>query len=116
MVCDDGGMIKTRASRQHFTPAQRAQITQDYHRGQLSQKEFAAQAGIGVTTLQSWLRKGASATPAPRAKFLPVPNLLNGAPARSTYRLHLAGGMQLEVGSGFRPEELTTLLRVVREL
>ena len=69
-----------------------------------------------MTTLQSWLRKAASAPPAPPAKFLPVPNLLTAAPARWTYRLHLTGGMQLEVASGFRPEELTTLLRVVREL
>lgn len=109
-------MIKNRSARQSFTPEQRARITQDYRRGQLSQKEFAAQAGIGVTTLQSWLRKAAGATPAPRVKFLPVPNLLNAAPARSTYRLHLTGGMQLEVSSGFRPEELSTLLRVMREL
>jgi transposase-like protein len=109
-------MIKARSARQHLTPAQRAQIIQDYHWAQLSQKEFAAQAGISVTTLQSWLRKAASANPAPRAKFLPVPNLLPAAAARSTYRLHLTGGMQLEVGSGFRPEELTTLLRIVREL
>ena len=109
-------MIKTRSARQHFTPAQRAHIIQDYHRAQLSQKEFAAQTRIGVTTLQSWLRKAASTAPAPRTKFLAVPNLLNAAPARSTYRLHLTGGMQLEVCSGFRPEELTALLRVVREL
>jgi len=108
-------MIKARSALQHFTPEQRAKIIQNYHRAQLSQKEFAAQAGIGVTTLQSWLRKAASA-PSPQAKFLPVPNLLNAAPARSTYRLHLTGGMQLEVGSGFHPEELTTLLRVMREL
>jgi hypothetical protein len=67
-------------------------------------------------TLQSWLRKAASATPALAVKFLTVPNLLNAAAARSTYRLHLTGGMQLEVGSGFRPEELATLLRVMREL
>jgi len=108
-------MIKTRSVRQHFTPAQRAHIIQDYHRAQLSQKEFAAQAGIGVTTLQSWLRQAARAAPAPRVKFLPVPNLFTEAPARPTYRLQLTGGMQLEVCSGFRPEELTTLLRVVRE-
>lgn len=81
-------MAKTRSARQHFTAGQRAQIIQDFRQAQLSQKEFAAQAGIGVTTLQSWLRKAASTT----------------------------SGMQLEVCSGFRPEELTTLLRVVREL
>jgi transposase-like protein len=109
-------MTKNRSTRQNFTPEQRARITQDYRRGQLSQKEFATQVGIGVTTLQSWLRKAAGATPSPGPKFLPIPNLLNTAPARSTYRLHLAGGLQLEISSGFRAEELTTLLRVVREL
>ena len=109
-------MAKIRSTRQHFTARQRAQIIQDYRQAQLSQKEFAAQAGIGVTTLQSWLRKAAGTTLATRVKFLPVPNLLTAPPARSTYRLHLTGGMQLEVCSGFLPEELTTLLRAVREL
>ena len=109
-------MIKNRSARQNFTPAQREQLIQDYRQGQLSQKEFAAQAGIGVTTLQSWLRKAAGAQRTPRPKFLPVPNLLGAAPTRAAYRLHLANGLQLEVSSGFRPEELTTLLWAVREL
>lgn len=108
-------MIKSRSARQNFTPAQREQIIQDYRQGQLSQKEFAAHAGIGVTTLQSWLRKASGTQRTPRPKFLPVPNLVGAAPAGSTYRLHLAGGLQLEISSGFRPEELTTLLRAVRE-
>jgi|SRR4051794_10045495 transposase-like protein len=109
-------MVKNRSTRPHFTPAQRLRVIQDYLRAQLSQKDFAAQAGIGLTTLQSWLRKSARARPAPQAKFLPVPNLLNAAPARSAYRVHLAGGIQLEVYPGFRPEELTAMLRVIREL
>jgi transposase-like protein len=108
-------MIKNRSVRQNFTPAQREQVIQDYRQAQLSQKEFAAHAGIGVTTLQSWLRKVSGAQRAARPKFLPVPNLVGAAPARSTYRLHLAGGLQLEISSGFRPEELTTLLRVVHQ-
>src|SRR5581483_2671493 len=78
-------MAKIRSTRQHFTARQRAQIIQDYRQAQLSQKEFAAQAGIGVTTLQSWLRKAAGTTLATRVKFLPVPNLLTAPPARSTY-------------------------------
>lgn len=106
-------MMKKRSSRQNFTSEGRARLVQDYRQGALSQKEYAAKAGIGVTTLQSWLRKEASA-PAP--KLLPVPNLLSALPARSTYRLHLASGLQLDVGPGFRAEELTTLLRVLRDL
>ena len=82
-------MIKNRSARQNFTPAQREQVIEDYHQAQLSQKEFAAQAGIGVTTLQSWLRKASSIGRAPRPRFLPVPNLVGAPPASSTYRLHL---------------------------
>ena len=109
-------MSRTRFGRQHFTLAQRAQIILDYRRAQLSQKEIAARAGIGGATLQAWLRKAAIGLAAPPVKFLPVPNLLTAASARPSYRLHLAGGMQLEVASGFCPGELATLLRVVREL
>jgi hypothetical protein len=102
--------------RKRLTQAQRDRILQDYQQSELSQRKFAAQAGIGLTTLQLWLRKAASRAPAPAPRFIEVPNLLGSAPAGSTYRVHLAGGMQLEVGSGFRPEELTTLLRVLRGL
>jgi transposase-like protein len=102
--------------RKRLTQAQRARILQDYHRSELPQREFAAQAGIGLSTLQFWLRNAANRASAPRPRFIEVPNPLSLAPAASTYRVHLAGGMQLEVGSGFRPEELTTLLQVLRGL
>jgi hypothetical protein len=109
-------MSTRQVHRKRLTQAQRDRILQDYRRSELPQREFAAQAGIGLSTLQFWLRKEASRASAARPRFIEVPNLLSSAPAGSTYRLHLAGGMQLEVGSGFRPEELTTLLRVLREL
>ena len=102
--------------RKRLTQAQRNKILQDYHRSELTQRKFAAQAGIGLTTLQLWLRQAAGRQSGSAPRFIEVPNLLSGPPAGSTYRLHLADGMQLEVGSGFRPEELTAMLRVLREL
>jgi DNA-binding transcriptional regulator YiaG len=45
--------------RKHTTPQQREEILQSYRDSQLTQKEFAAQAGIGVSTLQAWRRKAA---------------------------------------------------------
>jgi hypothetical protein len=102
--------------RKRLTQAQRDQLLLDYHHSELSQRKFAAQAGIGLTTLRLWLRKAASRVPAPATRFIEVPNLLSVVPASPAYRLHLASGMQVEVGSGFRPEELTTLLRVLRGL
>lgn len=102
--------------RKRLRQAQRDQILQDYHRSGLSQRQFAAQAGVGLSTLQLWLRQGASRSPVRATKFIEVPNVLRTSPTGATYRLHLAGGLQLEIGSGFRPEELSTLLRVLRGL
>lgn len=103
-------------SRKRLTQAQREQIVEDYHRSELSQRVFAARAGIGLTTLQLWLRKAANRAPTSRPRFIELPNPLRSAPAAAwTYRVHLAGGVQLEVGSGFEPEELAILLQVLRE-
>jgi len=59
------------------------------------------------------LRK-AAAPPADPTAFVQVPNLLAQAPAAAVYRLHLAGGMILEIGSGFESEELSALLQLLR--
>lgn len=99
-----------------LTQAQREQILRDYHRSELSQREFAAQTGIGLSTLQIWLRSAASRTSAATTKFIEVPNLVSSVPAVSIYRVHLPGGMQVEVNSGFEPGDLTTLLQVLRGL
>ena len=100
--------------RKHLTQTQREKILNDYGGTQLSQREFASQAGIGVSTLQLWLRKAAIGRRWARsAGFVEVPNPLAQAPGVAAYRLHLAGGIDLEVASGFRPEELTSLLRVL---
>ena len=103
-------------ARKRFTQAQRSQLLQEYHRSELSQRSFAAQAGIGLTTLQLWLRKAATPAPVPGPKFIQIPNPLGSAPAAAwAYRVQLAGAMQVEVGSGVEPEQLATLLRLLRQ-
>jgi len=103
--------------RKHLTQTQREEILHDYGGTPLSQREFASQAGIGVSTLQLWLRKAAAGRRSARsAGFVEVPNPLAQAPGAAPYRLHLAGGIDLEVASGFRSEELASLLRVLRGL
>ena len=100
--------------RKHLTAGQRQSVLDAYRRSRLSQREFAAAAGIGVSTLQLWLRK-AAAQPGPQpGAFVQVPNLLAPAPGPAVYRLHLPGGIDLEIDSGFRPEELASLLQLLR--
>jgi transposase-like protein len=110
-------MSSTPTVRKHRTQAQRERILNDYQGAQLSQREFANQVGIGVSTLRLWLRKsGASPSAVSSAGFVEVPNPLAQAAGAAAYRLRLAGGIDLEIASGFRPAELLSLLRALRRL
>ena len=105
----------TRVQRRH-TAAQRQEILSAYQRSPLTQKEFAAQAGIGWSTLTSWLGKAAPAKPSGAAAFVPVPNLFSAAAPPSAYRLQFPAGMIVEVAPGFQSEELGALLQLVQGL
>jgi transposase-like protein len=109
-------MQNSSSTRPHRTAAQRAQILTDYHRSDLTQKAFAAQAGICCSTLASWLRKASARQSAAQPAFVAVPNLLPAPGAAAAYRLQFPRGFVVEVASGFRPEELNALLQVVQRL
>jgi len=107
-------MPTTPTLRKRLTQAQREKILKAYRASQLSQREFAARAGIGLSTLHVWLRKTVSSPSTPATAFVQVPNLLGQAPGAFMYRVHLAGGVEVEVSSGFRAEELATLLQLLK--
>ena len=79
----------------------------------MTQKEFAAQAGISVSTLQAWLRKASARPSGDGSVFVAVPNLLSASPSAPAYRLQWPGGLSLEVGSGFSSHELAVLLQLL---
>ncbi len=100
--------------RKRRTLAQRELILKDYQDSQLTQAEFAEQAGISVSTLQLWLRQASRAPSASTPAFIQVPNLLGQASTVPSYRVYLAGGIRLELSSGFKTEELALLLELLR--
>jgi len=102
--------------RKHRTAVQRQRLLQDYGRSRMTQKEFAAQAGLSVSTLQAWLRKAAVRPSAGDSVFVAVPNLLSASSAASAYRLQWPGGLSLEVRSGFSSQELAALLQLLPKL
>jgi hypothetical protein len=91
-----------------------------YHRSGLTQKEFATQAGLGYSTLTSWLGKATAERPAhPEGDppvFIPVPNLLVAADRVPAYRFEFPGGLKVAVARGFLAEELQALLQVAQRL
>ncbi|MDE3066251.1 MAG: hypothetical protein KGJ60_01740 [Verrucomicrobiota bacterium] len=91
-----------------------------YQRSGLTQKAFAAQAGIGYSTLTAWLGKAVAARPASPeggpSGFIPVPNLLATADRLRAYRFQFPGGLMVEVARGFQAEELRALLQVAQQL
>jgi transposase-like protein len=84
-------MPTTPTVRKRLTQAQRETILAAYRRSQLTQREFANQAGISVSALQLWLRKAATRACTQTTAFVQVPNLLAQAPGPAMYRLHLPG-------------------------
>jgi transcriptional regulator with XRE-family HTH domain len=80
----------------------------------LTQKEFAAQMGIGMSTLQAWLRKANHDGGSGGSAFLAVPNLLSSSPTPPSYRIQWPDGLSLELRSGFADQELAVLLEALR--
>jgi hypothetical protein len=109
-------MQNSRLVRKHRTPGQREAILRDYRQSQWTQREFAAKAGISVSTLRGWLTKIPSRAAPPGPAFLAVPNLLPAAPAPPAYRLQWPEGLVLEVRAGFVCGELAQMLQLLRAL
>jgi transposase-like protein len=92
------------AQRQRLTVHQRQQMLARYHRSALTQAEFTAQHGIGLSTLGKWLRQEGQVrqSPAP-VKFhevvLPSPTphwaVELVSPQGWTVRLHAASDFEV---------------------
>ena len=108
--------MQNKARRKHRTPAQRKQVLAEYRRSGLSQQAFATQIGVGVSTLQLWLRRERRAPADQATTFVTIPNLLGQAAAPPVYRLRLISGAVLEIGSGYQPEPLQRLLQLLKVL
>jgi len=102
--------------RHHRTSAERARLLEACERSDLTREAFAAQHGIGLSTLYQWQRQNRRGKPTERSNLLEVPNLFGRGPAAAPYRLHLAGGRLLEVASGFDLAEVHALTQLLQNL
>jgi hypothetical protein len=95
---------------------QREKILGLYRDSPLTHTAFAAQVGVGVSTLHAWRRQRAETKGAGGTAFVAVPNLLPAGPAAAPYRLEWPSGLRLEVGAGFAAAELAALLQFLPAL
>ena len=102
--------------RKHMTPAQREKILRAWRASTLPDQAFAAQAGVGVSTLHAWRRRVAARPAGLRTPFVAVPNLLAAGPPAPAYRLQWPGGLSLELRAGFAADELAALLQLLPAL
>jgi len=105
-------------------------IVAEYGKSGLTQRVFARAAGIGVSTLQLWLRGARLEAerpprPASGARKAAAVSLLEvdlaGAPTRSTgeeerYEMELGNGARLRVPRGFGEDDVRRLLKLLEEV
>jgi transposase-like protein len=62
---------KSRSGRRRWTTNQRQRLLARFHQSQLTQRDFAGKHGVGLSTLNKWLRVESEA-PSPPMKFQEV--------------------------------------------
>jgi transposase-like protein len=117
-------------SRRRWRVWEAEAIVGEYEKSGLTQRVFARKNGIGVSTLQYWLRRrgrrssASTGTQTWSAKATREVSLLEvdvkgvprvGSAGEERYELEWADGMRLRVPRGFGKEELKALLELVKE-
>jgi len=106
-------MQASRSRRKRHSAEERSQLIGEYWRSGLTQREFAVRSRIGVSTLHAWLRRAGTEERPGGVQLISLPSL---APAAPACRIGFPGGMTLEVPAGFRSEEVTFLVQMLRSL
>jgi len=96
--------------RRRLTSQQRQRLLARYHKGQFTQKEFAARAGIGLSTLIKWLQQERT-TGQPSVAFQEV--VLPGAAGRWALEVVSPQGWTLRLQTTVGAEILGSLLRTL---
>ena len=108
-----GFMQISKAVRKHASPARRREVLENYRQTHLNQRDFAAQAGISVSTLHKWLQTSPVVAASDLPQFVALPNVVPRPTPGPDYRLVLPSGIALEVRTGFTARELATWLELL---
>jgi DNA-binding transcriptional regulator YiaG len=98
--------------RKRLDAAQVAQLIEQYKASGMTQREFAASANIGYSTLTGWLHRRRR-SPVQQAKSWVAVDVVKPtpSPALGLYQLELPNGARLSVGAGFDGPEVAQLIK-----
>src|SRR4030095_6169556 len=100
-----------RPSRKRFSPEQINEVLERYQKSSLTQKQFAAEEGISVATLNNWLRRRRDASPLLSQGLLEV--VAKDRAPRGRYRIEFPHGCCLVLEAGWQERPLRELLRIL---
>jgi hypothetical protein len=107
------------SSRKRLSPQERDDILNRFRQSGLTQRQFAAQAGVSLSWLQSWLYRAPKTKPPSKApRWLEVaPLSVHGSCGSGVgYSVELPNGISLKVPRGFCASELAALDQVLKSL
>ncbi len=98
------------SSRRRKTTQQRQRLVTRFHQGQLTQRQFAARHGIGLSTLSKWLRRESKQS-SPPVKFQEV--ALPSVTPRWAVEVASPNGWVVRLQNSAEVQTLPQLLRAV---
>jgi transposase-like protein len=101
---------KTRSGRRRWTSKQRQRLLTRFRRNEMTQLDFAARHGVGLSTLGKWLREESEA-PSPPVKFQEV--RLPNPTARWPVEVVSPQGWIVRLQNGSDLQQLPSLLRAL---
>jgi len=101
---------KSGSGRRRWTAKQRQRFLARFHQSQLTQRDFASRHGVGLSTLNKWLRvENEAAAPPMKFQELTLPNM----PMRYAVELVSPQGWTVRFQNSSEIETLAQLIRAL---
>jgi len=100
------------------TPEEIERLVHEFGKSGLTQRQYAEQLGVALSTLTRWLREGGKRVPGPRVakpKFIEVDmDAVSPRAAHGVYQIDLPGGVRLRAEGAWQPEQVRQLLNILQ--
>ena len=95
------------------TPFEIKELLNRYRQSQLPQAQFVRMEGVCLATLRNYIKREPVSSAVDGGRFIEVERAFPEICGRQSYRLHLNGGLAVEVPPGFCSREVASLLALI---